>query len=83
MDINRRKFILGSVAIIAAPAIVKAENIMKIWMPKTKKIYIGDEWIVCIGVEVDSLSLGFIIGGIIGGKLHTAPDNNIIGPKLR
>lgn len=33
MTINRRLF-LGS--LVAAPAIVKAENIMKIWVPKQK-----------------------------------------------
>ena len=30
---NRRNFLKGSAALFAAPAIVKAENIMKIWTP--------------------------------------------------
>lgn len=30
---NRRNFLLGSAAIVAAPAIVRAESLMKIWVP--------------------------------------------------
>ena len=31
---DRRQFILGSASLFAAPAIVKAENIMKVFVPK-------------------------------------------------
>lgn len=30
---NRRKFLLGAGALLAAPAIVRAESLMKIWTP--------------------------------------------------
>ena len=39
---NRRKFLLGSSSLFCAPAIVKAENIMSIWVPPEKHIYVGD-----------------------------------------
>lgn len=32
--ISRRQFLLGAVGLAAAPAIVKAENLMKLWVPK-------------------------------------------------
>lgn len=34
MTMNRRQFLGGLVGLMAAPAIVKAENLMKIWVPK-------------------------------------------------
>lgn len=37
---NRRNFLLNSAALIAAPGLVKAENIMKIWvLPERKVLY--------------------------------------------
>jgi len=38
---NRRNFLKSSVIIAVAPAIVKAENIMKIWVPSEKRIILG------------------------------------------
>lgn len=35
---DRRSFIKGSLSLFAAPAIVKAESIMPIWLPPEKKI---------------------------------------------
>lgn len=32
--ISRRQFLLGAVGLAAAPAIVRAESLMKIWVPK-------------------------------------------------
>ncbi len=40
-DMTRRTFLKASGALFAAPAIVKAENIMKIWTPPEKEIYMG------------------------------------------
>lgn len=34
MSIDRRQFLQGAAALFCAPAIVKAENIMKIWTPR-------------------------------------------------
>jgi hypothetical protein len=34
--INRRGFLKGLVGAVAAPAVVKAENLMKIWVPPIK-----------------------------------------------
>lgn len=46
MNISRRQFLQGMIAAAAAPAIVKAENIMKIWVPRQRvhtpeEIFIG------------------------------------------
>ena len=39
---NRRDFLKTMIAAAAAPAIVKAENIMKVWVPPEKKIITGE-----------------------------------------
>lgn len=41
MNISRRRFIQSTAALFAAPAIVKAESLMKIQVPSTK-IYTGE-----------------------------------------
>lgn len=38
---DRRKFLTVGLTILAAPAIVKAENIMRIVVPKERKIFTG------------------------------------------
>lgn len=40
MIITRRMFLKASAALVAAPAIVKAENLMPIWVPPEKKIVV-------------------------------------------
>lgn len=40
MKMNRRQFLQTSGALFCAPAIVKAENLMKIWVPPEKKIVV-------------------------------------------
>jgi len=40
MIITRRQFLKASAALVAAPAIVKAENLMPIWVPPEKKIVV-------------------------------------------
>jgi hypothetical protein len=49
---NRRQFLQGSAALFCAPAIVRAESLMKIWvpdneiiLPSQRDIYLGDEWV--------------------------------------
>jgi len=37
---NRRSFLKSAVAVIAAPAIVHAESLMKIWVPRDESIFI-------------------------------------------
>lgn len=40
MIITRRQFLKASAALVAAPAIVKAENLMPVWVPPEKKIVV-------------------------------------------
>jgi hypothetical protein len=40
MIITRRQFLKASAALVAAPAIVKAESLMPIWVPPEKKIVV-------------------------------------------
>jgi hypothetical protein len=40
MIITRRQFLKNSAAVLAIPAIVKAENLMPIWVPPEKKIVV-------------------------------------------
>lgn len=40
MKMTRRQFFQTSAALFCAPAIVKAENLMKIWVPPEKKIIV-------------------------------------------
>ena len=40
---NRRSFLKGAAALVLAPGIVHAENIMKIWVPKGNRILTPDE----------------------------------------
>lgn len=44
--ITRRSMLLGLTAALAAPAIVKAENLMKIWVSKPDRIILDDPWLV-------------------------------------
>lgn len=45
-EMTRRTFLKTTGALFAAPAIVKAENIMKIWTPPEQQIILPDEQIV-------------------------------------
>lgn len=38
MNLFRRNFLKAAVVVVAAPAIVKAENIMKIWVPPERTV---------------------------------------------
>ena len=52
---KRRDFLKGSVLILGAPAIVKAENLMKIWTPPKHKYYSscagGITWVDSVWVD--------------------------------
>lgn len=50
MIITRRQFLKASAALVAAPAIVKAENLMPIWVPPEKKIKVRS-------LELDEMTL--------------------------
>lgn len=39
---NRRGFLGGLIGVVAAPAIVRAESLMKIWVPPVPKILTGE-----------------------------------------
>lgn len=54
MNINRRSFIKNGIALLAAPAIVHAENIMKIAVPKEKAIILHLD---CPGGEISDFYL--------------------------
>lgn len=41
---NRRNFLKSMIAVASAPAIVKAENIMKVWVPPEKKLIVGQSF---------------------------------------
>ena len=94
MDTTRRKFLLQSAAIICAPAIVKAENIMRIQVPPEKVLITGNinayfekdnlynEYIRFTGIEIDNINIGFKIGEIVSGHIN-AVNTDSIGPKLR
>lgn len=41
---NRRNFLKSMIAVASAPAIVKAENIMKVWVPPEKTILTLADW---------------------------------------
>lgn len=53
---DRRKFLQGAAALFAAPAIVKAENIMRIALPKEPEIWVMDNLKI---MEVPKLDEGF------------------------
>lgn len=46
--VTRRNFLAGMIAAASAPAIVKAENMMKIFVPPAKKFVMLDEYIFTI-----------------------------------
>ena len=41
---SRRSFLLGLGATLAAPAIVRAESLMKLYVPKPEVLIVGREW---------------------------------------
>lgn len=38
MTLSRRTFLLGAATALAAPAVVRAESLMKLWVPPTPKL---------------------------------------------
>lgn len=44
MTTNRRAFLFGAGALLAAPAIVRASSLMKLWVPPAPKL-IGHTWL--------------------------------------
>ena len=48
---TRRKFITSILALVAAPAIVKAQNIMPIWIPK-KEILVPNKELLLPDIEI-------------------------------
>ena len=89
MDLSRRTFLKGSSLLFVAPAIVRAESLMKIWVPGDDKIIedasrfnvsvlglqMGDKYIIT------QKGLGRAITGIVGENsplalTHFIPDLN-------
>lgn len=65
MSISRRSFLKTAGIILAAPAIVKAENIMKIWTPP-QDILTKDNLLVFVDGVIQS-----------PGEFELAPDGNV------
>ena len=42
---SRRSFLLGADTALAAPAVVRAESLMKLWVPPVPKLQVVTEWI--------------------------------------
>lgn len=75
---SRRAFLFGATAALAAPSIVRAESLMKLWVPKPI-LQPALAWVPCDGRVLDRTvyaELFKIIGTIYGapdGKTFNAP----------
>ena len=83
MIIGRRGFIGGLLNSLAAPAVVKAEVLMRIAKEKVYPIreFIGGEWLVCNGAELSKVNypdlfaaLGHTYGGNVWSDKFNIPD---------
>lgn len=60
---NRRGFLKAAAMIVAAPAIVKAENLMKVWVPPEKKIITPETSVIKISDGILDVGHVFTITG--------------------
>ena len=72
-DITRRSFLKGTAALFCAPAIVKAENIMKIWTPPEKQI-VTEVGFDALNLQINGLRKGdqIIVRDEVTGAKRTA-----------
>ena len=62
---NRRNFLKGMIAVGMAPAIVKADNLMKLYVPPEKKVVISEDFYIkqahpgIMQLEIVDISRGY------------------------
>lgn len=59
---NRRSFLLGLTTALAAPAVVRAESLMKIWVPPAPKLVVPDKALVDHAGHLFDTSTGRVVG---------------------
>ena len=62
MNLNRRRFIRNMAGLFVAPAVVKADNLMKVWVPPEKKIMVD---LARPGSDITTQFNAFIIDGSV------------------
>jgi len=73
MAISRRSFLKGTAALFAAPAIIKAENLMDVWTPPEPEIFTGYSKPAIIEDYRDALTT-LTVGGLRRGTLVALVD---------
>lgn len=70
---NRRGFLITLSGLVAAPAIVKADNIMRILVPPKPLLIERDGWLLCNGAEVPTARFEALSSLLddLGGRLPT------------
>ena len=66
MDISRRSFLKGTVAVAAAVPFIKADRLMNVWTPPEPEIFTG-YGVPDIITDIDAAGVTFTVSGLVAG----------------